>query len=258
MAKKKLTKAISKKSKSKTGVRLLDLVNKPKQSEEKSTFPDRSKAVPGNYAKDHYLKVQPHIQRAIDAVKKIEMKPSLKAITPVLTLHRTDSSHILRIYDTSDMDIALNVAKNVESGTLIIVTPTDTRIFELEASSDQLESVTQPRSRKTPAPSKPIEDTDDGAEDAENIENVDADADADIDVNFSDDPMTKAMDMATEDEPTVMKTRKRETRASNQNQPNSPCGRCDGRGTTVAGGNCPVCQGRGEIRRYGAVPTRRN
>ncbi len=44
--------------------------------------------------------------------------------------------------------------------------------------------------------------------------------------------------------------RKRNERPT-ADRPNSPCGRCEGAGSIIGGGTCPVCRGTGSIAKWG-------
>lgn len=149
-----------------------------------------------------------------------------RQLRPVLTLFAARASYVLRLDDISFTPMALAVAREIKSGSLIVMTPTDTRVFELSPIS--------PRSEPAPSPSPPAPVT---------ARSMEQEAYVQGEPELEEEP---AEIIAPEfQEPRVRH------REHTPLPDNSVCGRCNGTGQTMAGGGCPVCGGRGTIIAWG-------
>lgn len=167
--------------------------------------------------------------------KPIEQQP------PVLALFRSGPLAVLRIHDMTYSDVVSSVVKHLPADVinLMLVTPTDTKMFDIEGRA--IEHASTPVEAQADEPDVQeqfISDT---------VEQVPADieqAQAAVDTASTPAARRKAM----------MDMRKAERAGST-----SVCGRCRGAGhVPVAmpdGGSstaaCPLCKGSGAIQRYG-------
>ena len=183
---------------------------------------------------------------------------------PVLVLHQAGPLAVLRIHDLSYSPIVSVIAQALPADVqqLMLVTPTDTKMFNLTEAheSSHVPTTTKlngsPRSEVAHTESSEAEtdfDSDPQAQairDAEQSERETASIDveaAQAEANTAETPAQRREAL------------KQLRRASGEAGSDATCGRCRGAGQiNVAlpdGGatqsSCPVCQGRGTIRRYG-------
>lgn len=149
-----------------------------------------------------------------------------RQLRPILTLFASRSSYVLRIDDTRHTPIALAVAREIKSGSLIVVTPTDTRVFDLGQAE-----VPQNVPRGTIAAEPPPDIPADLKEYVQSEEEEEEEPAAVIQPEFQESHVRHREHTPVAD--------------------NSICGRCNGTGHTMAGGGCPVCGGRGTIIAWG-------
>lgn len=163
-----------------------------------------------------------------ESPSEIPFTGKARQIRPVLTLFAAPSAFILRLEDVTYTPIALAVARGIKSGLLTVITPTDTKVFDLGRQEPPgIETVTA----QNPAPVLLSPDIPDdlreyvqGEEDDEGL-------------------------------PPIVEPEFQEGRVRHRDHtpppPNSICGRCHGQGVIAGGGGCPVCQGRGTIIAWG-------
>lgn len=164
---------------------------------------------------------------------------SLQENPPVLTVHRNGGQYIIRVDDLSYRDLVVGLSKLLpEAESLVLVTPTSVKVFTLDGQETPRRAVEEVSEPDTP------------------------------------DPMEEAMRIAQEEEhevpgepdktvvretpqgTKVVRRKKVETIAGHE----QACGRCGGTGNIqilLDGGvadttGCPLCSGKGTIRRYGA------
>lgn len=173
------------------------------------------------------------------------MQPeSNQQVVPVLTLHKTaPDQYLLRMYEVSKNIslVSLLVQQLPGIRQLIIVTPLDTKVFNVpNGQPSQRAATAEPDPHPIPS-SQPDELADDF------------------------DPMAAALALAeeaerpvssTEDETPAQPSRRRRSSAAPLE---TPCGRCQGSGeirTLMEGGepanaSCPVCRGTGQSVKFG-------
>ena len=162
---------------------------------------------------------------------------------PVLTVFATPLGHVLRLEDTRYTSLALAVAREIRTGSLIVITPTDTKVFDLGSAAAQ----TAPDMMTNRAPAPPPQEIEIPPELEDYVEPMDESVD---------EPVSAIQQFEGGDiEASAPEARVRH-RDLPTGQPNSACGRCNGTGTTLAGGHCPVCQGSGVIIAWGRGGTR--
>ena len=187
---------------------------------------------------------------------------------PALVLHRTGSLAVLRIHDLAYSSIVSVIAQALPSDIhqLMLVTPTDTKMFNL---TEQAHAPSQQTQLVSPRVASNGAAHEVAAEESED------------DPDFSDDPQAEAIRLAQEGDAAAIRAGLEEAqaeaataetpaerraaltrmrRAEGEAGQDATCGRCrgagqvnmampDGGATTSA---CPVCMGRGTIRRYGS------
>ncbi len=154
-------------------------------------------------------------------------------LPPLLSLHQTGpGQYAMRLYDPSRQSIAAALAKLIpDMRSLLLVMPNDMKQFSFEPQQIPLPVNNSPEivTEESPAP----------------------------------DPMEQAMAIADSEAPpanpkVVRRKPKENTRVSSA-ESGTRCGRCGGHGRinmAMPDGNftessCPVCQGSGEIKRFG-------
>jgi hypothetical protein len=213
-------------------------------------------------------------------------------VPPILSVYRNGSNYIMRIYSRADIRLAASLTNSLtDADSLLVITPDDTKLFQLRPIDASQPGVPGQRDQRSPAQRQfgtfpaPDPDQDEGEE-----------GEGDQQVQDEDDPQMTALRLAGEDEtgeleqggamggegddendaPSPrgrskvrpaggMRAVRRERKDNPLRGSNSVCGRCRGVGqvqVALEGGasgtaTCPVCQGEGEIRRYGASPSRR-
>lgn len=176
-----------------------------------------------------------------------------KQTPPILSLHRVSGGvYLLRLYDAAFTECGIAAMQKLKDATsIIIVTPTDTKTFNIGRTQAPL-----------PAPVTMPEEDDGVPVEIDEEGGIHEAGEAEEDV----DPMEAAMALAETEEHEHDQSPGVRRRARSSPQPgNSPCGRCNGQGlikTPLEGGGwvdgtCPVCRGQGTIQRYGATPPRR-
>jgi len=159
----------------------------------------------------------------------------------------------------SDVISALVKALPTDVLSFMIVTPTDTKMFDIEGREQPIPS----RQRVTPAPALP----DASEPDDEDIQDrfiAEAEAgDAIIDANASAIAAATAeaeSAIASADTPAARRKAMMDMRRAERAGSASTCGRCSGAGVVpvampdgrASQAACPLCQGKGAIQRYGA------
>jgi len=179
---------------------------------------------------------------------------------------------VLRIHDLSYSAIVSVIAQALPAdiSQLMLVTPTDTKMFNLTQEVPHAQPNRLPHTATNGAPTAESES-----------ESATEDAGADAEPDFDSDPQAEAIRLAEEGDAaaaavdleearvtaSTAETPAERRRALNQLRKaegeagqDATCGRCRGAGqigiAMPDGGSstaaCPVCQGRGSIRRYGA------
>jgi hypothetical protein len=191
---------------------------------------------------------------------------AVEAAPPALSLHQAGPLAVLRIHDLSYSSIVSAIAQALPSDvqSLMLVTPTDTKMFNLKEQSHE------------PARQR----TNGAAAVGEAAAPVDS-SESEGEPDFDSDPQAEALRLAAEGDAAAQAAGLEEARATanaaettaerrealkqlrraeGEAGQDATCGRCrgagqigiampDGGASTAA---CPVCQGRGTIRRYGA------
>jgi len=209
-------------------------------------------------------------QPVASAAKPITTGPrSLDSTPPVLSLFRHGAIAVLRIHDLAFSSVVSAVVQSLPADveSLMLVTPTDTKMFAVNAAAGgshdarKVPSTNRQEYRSvseaTEQPDGHTQDDTDYAEDpqAEAIrEAAEGDRDAvaagletaEADINLAETPAARRKAM-------------NERRRLEESPASDPCGRCGGSGTMQValpdGGAsqaaCPVCRGSGKIRRFG-------
>lgn len=218
----------------------------------RSSYPVAPPPVPSNVQ-------MPNISLPTSGPRTAESSPA------IISLFKSGTVYVLRISDTRYNSLAAAIGREIKDGTgIVVVTPTDTRMFELKAGTHDRPSAPPRNPQAAPAP--PVED-EQGAQGDE----------------FASDPQQEAAQLAGEaeaqareagagsledlqqeldnaDTPAQRRTALKAIRQqSAPAAPNSACGRCRGVGQVMvaleSGGAvpqvCPVCRGNGEITRFG-------
>lgn len=180
---------------------------------------------------------------------------------PVMSLHRVSGGvYLLRLYDAAYTECGIAAMKTLrDASSLIIVTPTETKTFEIARVA------TPPQARVSAGVRDAAVDVDVAEIPEEELDEETRAAIAAETGEAAPDPMEEAMALAERGEQEHDQSPGVRRRAPRQeNVGNSPCGRCSGQGTIktplegggFVDGTCPVCRGRGTIQRYGATPRR--
>lgn len=167
--------------------------------------------------------------------------PKSPELPPVLTIHRTsEGSYALRLFDLADNFLAAGIAKIIpDLRTLLVITPTDMKVFEFNGNGNRAVAEVEELPR----------------------------------TEVYSDPMAEAIALAEEEPsgPKIVGETAHGTKVVRRKKSPTPeaghtetCARCQGRGKVgvlldggqSTEGTCPLCQGSGEIRRYGARRTR--
>lgn len=151
--------------------------------------------------------------------------PASKQLRPTITFFASGSSYVLRLEDIRFTAMALAIAREIRSGSLIVITPTDTKVFDMGSS---IPEAPVPADRNTSTT-------------------------ADIPVEFQE--YVQGEPEVEEEPAPIIEPEFQETHVRHREHTpapdNSLCGRCQGTGHTLAGGGCPVCGGRGTIIAWG-------
>src|SRR5262252_10474929 len=217
--------------------------------------------------------VLPPVRRAPATAAKPPAAPGLRAIEaapPALSLHRAGSLAVLRIHDLSYSAIVSVIAQALPAdiSQLMLVTPTDTKMFNLTQQGVQRAQpnrLPHPAPNGAPAAESQSEDqeTDTGEPDFDSDSQAEtirlaAEGDAAAAAAGLEEARVTA---ATAETPAERRRAVSELRrAQGEAGQDAVCGRCRGAkqiGIAMPDGGsstavCPVCQGRGSIRRYGA------
>lgn len=201
------------------------------------------------------------------ASKPLPQKQNVQAeASPALiSLFRSASVYVLRIADIRYNPVALAIAKHLtDADSLVVVTPTDTKMFNLIEGKEIGSAKTTTTIRETPAPYTPYESVAGADAFADDPQSVAQQLAREADATAAEAGITDTTDLQDQinhaDTPAARRKAMMEMRKAESSGVMSTCGRCrgvgqvpvalEGGGTTSAA--CPVCQGKGGIRRYGA------
>lgn len=216
-------------------------------------------------SRGHFVKqaAQPVVPRLAPSSITVPATPkALDPTPPVLSLFRHGSIAVLRIHDLAFSGVVSAVVHSLPADveSLMLVTPTDTKMFQVNAGGRQH---VQQRDHVDSNGVLPEDSGDVGEAEEEALdpqaEAIRQAAEGDEDVAAAGiDEATAEVNMA--DTPAARRKAMNDLRRAEAGQASDPCGRCGGSGTMQValpdGGAsqaaCPVCRGSGVIRRFGA------
>lgn len=188
---------------------------------------------------------------------------ALDPTPPVLALFRHGEIAVLRIHDLSFSGVVSAVVNSLPGDvtSLMLVTPTDTKMFAVNAGGAHANTERMGRDQRGAEVVEQDDRTDRDGEDAESDPQAEAIARAaEGDRDVADAGIEEAsaqVDLA--DTPAARRKAMNDLRRAEAGQASDPCGRCGGSGQMQValpdGGSsqapCPVCRGSGNIRRFG-------
>lgn len=191
---------------------------------------------------------------------------SIESSPPLISLFKSGSVYVLRISDIKYNPIAAAIGREIKDGTgIVVVTPTDTKMFELKQARPS-------NARPTVATGNPQAGSVVEAEDESNIEDNKSGTDPQQEAaRLAQEAEAQAQEagvesleqleeeLATAETPAQRRNALKAIRKTEDAGNNSTCGRCRGVGQIMvaleSGGAvpqaCPVCRGQGSIRRFG-------
>lgn len=187
---------------------------------------------------------------------------ALDPTPPVLSLFRHGEIAVLRIHDLAFSGVVSAVVRSLppDVTSLMLVTPTDTKMFAVNIGGGRHAAAHEPMEVEPPARANQVTREDDGAgEDYDpQAEAIRSAAEGDREVAEAGlEEASAQIDLA--DTPAARRKAMNELRRAEAGAASDPCGRCGGSGQMQVampdGGAtqaaCPVCRGSGAIRRFG-------
>jgi hypothetical protein len=189
-------------------------------------------------------------------------------LAPLLAIYEDEGEYTLRVSDSSlakqlSSTITRSIGENGGARKLVLITPTDTKVFKFgpknpsaKIQSEPYESkVGQMSQRDMIRPEPPPQIADASAPPSPELAAYEAEiAESDRLQREIDRENRKSVDLPVSEEPaedaSAPKTRKRTPRPQSNTIPTA-CGRCQGHGAIEGGGGCPVCRGSGSVSHYG-------
>lgn len=191
---------------------------------------------------------------------------ALDAIPPVLALFRHGPLAVLRIHDLAFSGVVSAVVQSLPADvtSLMLVTPTDTKMFAVNAGGTHAGN----NYRQATSVGRAAGTEDDGSAGMGDMDDSEAEDPQEEAIRLAEESThdaaaaevaeaTAAVDLA--DTPAARRAAMNERRRAEAGPASDPCGRCGGAGAVPIampdGGSstaaCPVCRGSGVIRRYG-------
>jgi len=223
-------------------------------------------------ARGHFIPRGDALPRTTASVTSATAKPvapgprALDPTPPVLALFRHDAIAILRIHDLAFSGVVSAVVQSLprDVTTLMLVTPTDTKMFQVNAggthgNTERVRSAGEvhagERTNASSVQANGQEEEEDLDPQAEAIRLAAEGDRASQDAGLE----SAAAEVAAADTPAARRRAMNELRRAEAGDASDPCGRCGGAGKIAIalpdGGAseaaCGVCRGAGVIRRYG-------
>jgi len=188
---------------------------------------------------------------------------SLEAAPPVLSLFRHGAIAVLRIHDLAFSGVVSAVVQSLPADveSLMLVTPTDTKMFAVNAAGGgQHANVTTHRPDRIQSSATEEMEAEAGEDPQAEATRIAAEAEAELDAHSTDLVEEASVQVNMADTPAARRKAMNNLRRAEAGQASDPCGRCGGSGTMqvalpdggVSQAPCPVCRGSGVIRRFGA------